>query len=201
MYAVADMQDEAWDAPACVAQVRAGDEDAARTLMQRLHPLVLKLVRAHLPRRTSEEDLVQTVFMKIFSRLDTFSGTVPLEHWVARVAVNACLNQLDRERVRPELRWADLSEEQEEVLTNLAQSNDELPGTQSHAARELVSKLLERLGPEDRLVVTLLHLEERSVEEISHVTGWSQGMIKVRAFRARHRMRKLLNHLQKERLP
>ncbi|MHB9008257.1 MAG: RNA polymerase sigma factor, partial [Limisphaerales bacterium] len=106
------MQDEVWDAADCIARVRAGDEDAARTMLQRLYPLVLKLVRAHLPRRCSEEDLVQSVFLKVFSKLGTFSGTVPLEHWVSRIAVNTCFNELDRERVRPELRWEDLSEEE-----------------------------------------------------------------------------------------
>lgn len=192
------MQDLAWDAPECLARVRSGDEAAARALMHQLYPLVIKLVRSHLPRRTSEEDLVQTVFMKIFSKLDTFSGTVPLEHWVSRVTVNTCLNQLDRERVRPELRWADLKEEEEEVLKNLARSEDELPGSESSAAREVVAKLLASLGPEDRLVITLLHLEERTVEEIARLTGWSQGMVKVRAFRARQRMKKQLQLLWKE---
>ena len=63
-------RDDEFDMPTCIRQVRAGDENAARTLMDRLYPLVLKLVRAYLPRRTAEEDLVQTVFMKIFTNLD-----------------------------------------------------------------------------------------------------------------------------------
>ncbi|MHB1307878.1 MAG: RNA polymerase sigma factor [Limisphaerales bacterium] len=197
VYALPTMQDEVWDAADCIARVRAGDEDAARTMLQRLYPLVLKLVRAHLPRRCSEEDLVQSVFLKVFSKLGTFSGTVPLEHWVSRIAVNTCFNELDRERVRPELRWADLSEEEEQVLGNLARAEDELPGDQSHAARELVKKLVEDLDPADRLLVTLLHLEERSVEEVSQMTGWNRGVVKVRAFRARQRMKKRLQRLLK----
>jgi RNA polymerase sigma-70 factor (ECF subfamily) len=80
------MPDEGWDGLACVERVRAGDEDAARALMHRLHPLVLKLVRAHRPHRTSEEDLTQSVFMKVFAKLDQFAGSVPLEHWEARVS-------------------------------------------------------------------------------------------------------------------
>jgi len=63
-----------------------------------LYPLVLKLVRAHLPRRAAEEDLVQTVFMKVFAKLDDYAGAVPLEHWVSRIAVNTCINQLRAER-------------------------------------------------------------------------------------------------------
>src|SRR3954464_4751999 len=73
--------EDAFDVPACLDRVRQGDDDAARDLMQHLYPLVIKLVRAYLPRRTAEEDLIQTVFMKIFARLDQYSGLVPIERW------------------------------------------------------------------------------------------------------------------------
>ncbi len=192
------MQESGWDARACVSKVRQGDEDAARALVDQLHPLVLKLVRAHLPRRTGEDDLLQTVFMKIFAKLDQFSGAVPLEHWVSRITVNTCINALQRERVRPELRWADLSEEEEHVVQALAARDEDLPAAQHLAARELVEKLLERLGPEDRLVVTLLHLEGRSVEEVRQQTGWSTPLVKVRAFRARQKLKKHLKTLLQE---
>jgi RNA polymerase sigma-70 factor (ECF subfamily) len=178
------------DPVALVAQVRAGDDEAASALVRHLSPLVLKIVRSHLPRRTSEEDLTQAVFMKIFAKLDQFSGRVPLEHWVARVAVNTCLNQLDRERARPELRLADLSEEEEQVVQTLAATEAEIEPGHHLAARELVEKLLGRLGPDDRLVLTLLHLEGRSVAETRELTGWSETGIKVRAFRARRKLRK-----------
>ena len=192
---------ENWDARACIRMVRQGDEEAARALMHQLYPLVIKLVRAHLPRRTSEEDLVQTVFMKVFSRLEQFSGTVPLEHWVSRIAVNACLTQLQHERVRPELRWADLSEEEEHVAQALAATNADLPASHHVASRELVDKLLARLNPEDRLVITLLYLEGRSVEEVREATGWSRPLVKVRAFRARQKLRKQLQTLLQEHRP
>jgi RNA polymerase sigma-70 factor (ECF subfamily) len=60
-------------------------------------------------------------------------------------------------------------------------------------AKKLVSELIAQLSPEDRLVITLLHLEEKSVEEIHALTGWSRSAIKVRAFRARAKMKKMLN--------
>src|SRR5688500_18768466 len=114
------------DLAACLERVRQRDEDAAGLLMRHLYPLVIKLVRAHLPRRTAEEDLVQIVFMKMFANLDQYSGAVPLEHWVSRIAVNTCINHLKAEQVRPELRWADLSEEQSEVIRELTATSDEL---------------------------------------------------------------------------
>lgn len=195
------MEEPALDVAACVGRVRAGDEAAARALLQHLHPLVTKIVRSHLPRRTSEEDLMQAVFIKVFTRLDQFRGEVPLEHWVSRVAVNTCLSELGREKVRPELRHADLSEEEEAVLNNLAGQSDDLPPEQSLASRELVNKMLERLNAEDRLVITLLHLEGRSVEEVRRVTGWSVPLVKVRAFRARQKMKKHLEQLLREERP
>ncbi|MCI0540810.1 MAG: sigma-70 family RNA polymerase sigma factor [Verrucomicrobiales bacterium] len=178
--------DEAW-----IARVRAGDEDAARALIEHLYPTVLKLVRCRLPRRTSEEDLAQTVFAKVFSKLDQFSGNVPLEHWVSRIAVNTCFNQLRYELVRPEVRMSDLSRDEEAIVQQLASTDDDLPGSCSDAAQELVEKLLARLNPDERLVITLLHIEERSVKEICDRTGWTNTLVKVRAFRARRKMRKL----------
>lgn len=174
-----------------IARVLQGDEDAARSLVQRLYPTVIKSVRYHLPRRTSEEDLVQAVFLKVFKNLSQYSGLVPLEHWISRIAVNTCINQLKHEHVRPEWRMSDLSEDQETVVQQLASTHDALPEDQSAVARELVEALLARLKPAERLVIRLLHLEERSVKEVSLLTGWSVSLVKVRAFRARNRMRGL----------
>ena len=185
------------DVAACVRRVRRRDEDAARQLLNHLYPLVIKLIRAHLPRRTSEEDLAQMVFMKIFSNLGQYSGSVPLEHWVSRIAINTCLNQLRVEKVRPELRWSDLSEEESHVIQTLASMQADLRPTEQFASRDLVDRLLEMLTPSDRLVIHLLHIEERSVEEVQQITGWNRSVIKVRAFRARQKMKKHLATLLK----
>ena len=178
-----------------IERVQGGDEDAARAMVRRLYPTIVKSVRYHLPKRTGEEDLVQAVFMKIFKNLGQYSGLVPLEHWVSRIAINTCINQLKHERVRPELRMSDLSEEAEAVVEHLASSEEGLPNEQSAAAREVVELLLARLKPEEQLVLRLVHLEERSVAEISRRTGWSISLVKVRAFRARKRMRAVWQEL------
>ena len=107
------MEEQELDVPACLILVRQGDDDAARAGAP-LVPAGLKLVRAHRPKREGEEeDMVQMVFVKMFAKLDQFSATVPLSHWVSRIAVNTCLNQIASEKARPELRYADLSEEEE----------------------------------------------------------------------------------------
>ena len=171
------------------------DEEAARELVRRLYPLVAKMVRSHRPRRTSEEDLCQMIFIKIFQKLSQFSGKVPLEHWVSRIAVNTCLSQIESERVRPELRHADLSEEEEAVVKNLAVSAEELAPDHQLASRQLVEHLLEFLKPVERLVIDLLYLQGRSVEEIHKMTGLGTAAIKVRAFRARQKMKAQLTKL------
>src|SRR5213080_2856830 len=165
------------------------DDEAARELVRRLYPLVAKMVRSHRPRRTSEEDLCQMIFIKVFQKLSQFSGKVPLEHWVSRIAVNTCLSQIEAEKVRPELRHADLSEEEQAVVENLASSSSELAPDQRFASRELVEHLLSALKPVERLAIDLLYLQGRSVEEIRKITGWSAALVKVRAFRARQKMK------------
>jgi len=134
------------------------------------------------------------IFIKIFRKLNQFSGNVPLEHWVSRVAVNTCLSQIESERVRPELRHADLSEEEQAVVENLAASSEELAPDRQLGSRQLVEHLLEMLKPAERLVIDLLYLQGRSVEEIHQITGLGVAAIKVRAFRARQKMKA---HLEK----
>src|SRR3954447_22695805 len=114
------------DVAALVAGALRDDEEAARELVRRLYPLVAKLVRSHRPARAAEEDLCQMIFIKIFQNLEQYSGAVPLEHWVSRIAINTCLNQIAKEKARPELRRADLSEEQAAVVDQLSSSTDEL---------------------------------------------------------------------------
>jgi RNA polymerase sigma-70 factor (ECF subfamily) len=178
-----------------VAATLRHDETAARELVRNLYPLVAKLVRAHRPVRSAEEDLCQMIFIKVLQNLSQFSGKVPLEHWVSRIAINTCINQIQAEKARPELREADLSEEQNAVVRNLAASTDELAPDQSFASRQLVEHLMNALNPAERLVIDLLYLQQRSVAEIRNVTGWSGALVKVRAFRARQKMKQLLSNM------
>ncbi len=183
---------ETSDVPACLDRVRQGDGDAARALVEHLYPLVLKIVRAHRPRRAAEEDLAQETFMKIFTRIDQYQGRagVPFEHWVSRVAVTTCLDALRAEKRRPEWRWADLGEGERAWLEYFLGEQAAITPQDDAAAREVVEVLLGFLSPDDRLVLTLLDLEERSAAEVSQLTGWGHSAVKVRAFRARQKLRK-----------
>jgi len=186
------------DASALVTAALRHDDEAARELVRRLYPLVAKMVRTHRPRRTAEEDLCQMIFIKMFQNLHQFSGKVPLEHWVSRIAINTCLNQIQSEKIRPEVRHADLSEEEVAVVQKLAASADELGPDKQFASRQLVEHLLQALKPAERLVMDLLYLQGRSVAEIKEITGWSAALVKVRAFRARQKMKQHLERMSPE---
>jgi RNA polymerase sigma-70 factor (ECF subfamily) len=182
----------------CLARGRNGDEGAILELFHYMYPHVTKLVRANLPARESAEDLVQQVCIKVMKNLNQFSGKVPFLHWVSRIAVNTCLNQIRHERHRPEIRLADLSEEEAVVVEHLAVSTDDLDSSQKVAAKELVDKLLAGLRPADRLLMRLMYLEGHHVEEISGLTGWNVSLVKVRAYRARMQLRRRYALLMKE---
>lgn len=186
------------DLRALAEAARAHDDDAARALVRALYPLVAKVVRSHRPRRTLEEDLCQMIFIRMFQNLGQFSGKVPLEHWVSRIAVNTCLNQIAVEKVRPELRHADLSEEEVAVIERLATSSDELAPDAHFASRQLVEHLLEGLNPAERMVIDLMYLQGKSVKDIKEVTGWSVPLVKVRAFRARQKLKQQLEKLSRK---
>lgn len=191
-----EQAEAAFDLAGCLDRVRQRDQAAARELVEHLYPLVIRIVRAHRPRRVAEEDLAQDVFLKMFTRLAQYQGNVPFPHWVSRIAVTTCIDQLRAQKRRPELRWADLSETEAQVLDHaLTDTRDETPGD-SLAARELVQKLLGQLKPEDQTVLRLLDLEQKSIAEISRLTGWGVSLIKVRAFRARRKLQKLFQDLQ-----
>jgi RNA polymerase sigma-70 factor (ECF subfamily) len=189
--------DLSFDLPGCLARVRQRDQVAARELVDHLYPLVIRIVRSHLPRRVAEEDLAQDIFLKMFTRLDQYQGHVPFPHWVSRIAVTTCIDQLRAQKRRPEFRWADLSEKEAEVLDKVMTDEGAVGAGEALAARELVNKLLGQLKPEDQMIIRLLDLEQKSMIEVSAHTGWNIPLIKVRAFRARRKLRKLFEALER----
>lgn len=195
---------DAFDVQACIVRVRSGDERASTALVGHLHPLVRRLVRNHLPRRDAEEDLVQQSLIKVFQKLEAYQPRegFPFEHWVSRLTVRTCLDALRAERSRPEWRMADLGEGETEWLDFLLNRHAETPRHSEAAdARAIVGRLLAQLSPPDRLVLTLLDLEQRSTLEISQMTGWTRPMVKMRAMRARMKLRQVAQRIMKTEFP
>lgn len=188
---------ESFDVRDCLQRVRAGDMASAHALIGHLHPLVRRMVRNHLPRRESEEDLMQNVFLKLLQKLDSYEERqgIPFEHWVSRLTVRTCLDALRAEKARPEWRMADLSDGETEWLDYLLNRQAEQPSDHAADAGAVVTRLLALLSPPDRLVLTLLDLEERSTQEIAQMTGWTRPMVKMRAMRARHKLRLIAREL------
>jgi RNA polymerase sigma-70 factor (ECF subfamily) len=178
-----------------VNETRNGSETAARQLVDLLYPTILRIVRNHLPRREQEEDLTQEVFLRVFSRLHQYRENVPLVHWVSRIAVNTCIDQLRKQKHRPEFRWSDFSEEQQAVLNNLVGTTGTEPGISPEDAREVLHRLMLHLNANERIVVQWLYLEEKTVAEICDLTGWKSSKVKVTAFRARQKLSAALQRL------
>jgi RNA polymerase sigma-70 factor, ECF subfamily len=175
-----------------VREVQDGCAVAAERLIRHLQPLVGRLVRRHLPRREAEEDLAQDVFIKLFEKLHLYTAQsgIPFEHWASRLTVRTCLDALRREKARPEWRLADLTQGEADWWAFLADQATPTPDSSLGAdAHALVERLLSELPPADRLVLTLLDLEERSTREISEITGWTRPGVKMRAMRARLRLK------------
>jgi RNA polymerase sigma-70 factor, ECF subfamily len=180
-----------------LARVREHDEAASRALAERLYPLVSRVVRANLPRRDEPEDLMQEVFLKMFSKLEQFRGEVPFEHWVSRIALTTCLDQLRRQKVRPELRWADMSEEAQLLLESVTAA-EEPSDADAPQALELLNRLLDQLPATDAWLLRQVELEQKTLAEVCTETGWNGGAARVRLFRARHRLQKQFRQLEKK---
>jgi RNA polymerase sigma factor (sigma-70 family) len=174
---------------------RAGDESAGEELIRGLYPIISKIVRLHLPRRDDESDLFQEILMKTFSRLHQYKGEAPLTHWVSRLALTTCLDRLRAQKVRPEVRWADLTPAEEEVFDTAWLEGRSKDAGNAIEARDLVDKILSGLPPQDRSLILMIDLEGHSLEEISRLTGWGVSKIKMRLFRIRTHLRKQIQQL------
>ena len=136
--------------------------------------------------------------MKAFTQLKSFEGRGSLEGWLTRIATNTCLNMVRASNRRPEMTASELSEEQNQwVGQRLASLAGETHRSAENklVAADLADRLLEVLTPEDRLAVTLIDGEGASIKEVADTTGWSESKVKVRAFRARKRLREAMEKL------
>lgn len=180
-----------------VARILDGDIALGDELVERLRPVVSRIVRGRITSQSDERDLAQSVFLNVFASLDQYSGTAPLEHWVARIAVNVCLHQYRHEKRRPEVRRADLSQEHDELLDSLADTDAEVSPDKQFAANELVAILLEQLSGKERLIMSLLYLDGLSLSDVAAQTGMSNLALRLVTFRARRKMQNGFQKLQK----
>jgi len=180
-----------------IAAVLNGDAASFEPLIVKYQPRVFATARRYARRESEVEDIVQEVFIKAFQKLESFRGEAPFEHWLMRLAVRTCYDFLRSHQRNRETPFTELTEPESDWLDRFVVQPD-TASEDAQAARQLVEKVLTRLSPPGRLVITLLEIEERSVKEIAQITGWSVPLVKVRAFRARAEMRKILARMAKE---
>jgi len=180
-----------------IAAVLKGDAASFEPLVAKYSPRVFATARRYARRESEVEDIVQEVWLKAFQKLAGFRGEAPFEHWLMRLAVRTCYDFLRSHQRNRETTFSELSEPETDWLERFV-SDQETASESADAARLLIDRLLEQLSPPARLIITLLEIEDRSVKEIAQLTGWSVPLVKVRAFRARAEMRKLLAKMAKE---
>jgi RNA polymerase sigma-70 factor (ECF subfamily) len=180
---------------ALLDRVRQRDEPAARELVDQLYPVIAPVVYANLPRREDPGDLMQDIFLKVFSRLEQYRGEVPLAHWVRRIALTTCFDRLRRQKVRPEFLWNDLPENEQAALA-AAHAPDHSPDPDATDALDLLNRLLERLPAQEAWLLRRVELEGRNIAEVCDETGWNSGAARVRLFRARLKLKKEFRKLE-----
>ena len=178
-----------------------GDEAAFAEIVRRYSPRVFSVASRFFRQRSSVEEAAQEVFLKAFTQLKSFEGRGSMEGWLTRIATNTCLNMLRSAKRRPELTVSDLTEDENKWLD---QQVSEVGGVrqptveESFIAADLADRVLDVLPAEDQLALMMIDGEDASVKEVAEATGWSESKVKVRAFRARKKLReameKLLSH-------
>ena len=157
-----------------------GDDEAFAELVRRHKSRVFGIAGRFARNDHELDDICQDVFIRAYHNLGKFRGDAPFEHWLARIAVRTCYDALRKtRRDRNNVSLDDIEVGAEDNVS-------------AERAREVLDFALARLSGEERLVITLLELEEKSVGEIAGLTGWSESNVKVRAHRARNALKRIL---------
>jgi len=172
-----------------IRDVLAGKDGAFVQLVERYRRKVFALAARFARDRDELDDICQDIFIKIYENLDKFRRDAPFEHWMSRIAVRTCYDVLRKRRKEKGNIPLD------DIHYQIAADSGEDFMAAEHA-RTILEKGMAELKPEERLVITLLELEEKAVKEVAQLTGWSETNVKVRAFRARQKLKRFLekNH-------
>jgi RNA polymerase sigma-70 factor (ECF subfamily) len=180
-----------------IAAVLQGDPARFEPLVKKYSPRIFATARRYARREDEVQDVVQEVWLKAYQKLGTFRGDAPFEHWLMRLAVHTCYDFLRAHQRNRESSFSELTEPEADWLDRFVADPDGAP-EDATAAKTLIDRILEQLSPPARMVITLLEIEDRSVKEIARLTGWSVPLVKVRAFRARAEMRKILARMARD---
>ena len=178
-------------------QAQDGDESAFAEIVRRYSPRVFSVASRFFRQRSLVEEAAQEVFLKAYTQLGSFEGRGSLEGWLTRIATNTCLNMVRSSKRRPEFSIADLTDDEQRWLEH--QPAGEGVGQQSVekslATADLADRLLAVLPPEDQQALLMIDGEDASIKEVAEATGWSESKVKIRAFRARRKLREAMEKL------
>lgn len=175
-----------------IREALAGNGEGYRQLVLRHQDRVFRILSRHEWDAEVVRELAQDTFLRAWQALDRFDGRVPFEHWLSRIATHVALSRARSRARRPETTWSALDPGAEAGLEQWSADG----GIEPPAARELLERALEALSPEERVVLVALELEEQPAREVARRLGWSVVRVRVRAFRARKKLRTALLELE-----
>lgn len=183
---------------ALVRRVQAQDEIAFREVVERYQAKVFSIIYGILRNRNDAEDIAQQVFAKIYFSIGNFDFRSSLLTWIYKITVNECYDYLRKKRVRKLVYESDFSSDDSLRMENSEPATDRTPAfDQRLAQHDLILKLLSKISEEDRSLILLKEVEGHSVEELSEMTGMNENTIKVKLFRARQKLMKAAQRLEK----
>ena len=173
--------------------VLAGDEYAFEQIFDRHKRTVARTAARYFQRPEQIEEIIQIAFAKAFFELPKFRGAheLSLPSWLGRIAANACLDLIRTLKRKPEDLQCELNTGEAETVVDLTASTG-VSSEESIISRDLSQKLLAHLSADDRALLQMLYVEEMSVAQIADLLDWSVSKVKIRAWRARHSLRKVL---------
>ncbi len=182
-----------------VRRVQAGDEIAFREIVERYQAKVFSIIYGILRNRNDAEDIAQQVFAKIYFSIGNFDFRSSLLTWIYKITVNECYDYLRKKRVRKLVYESDFSEDEARLMENTERSTDRAkPIDKTLAQRDLIMKLLDKISDEERTLLLLKEVEGHSVEELAGMTGMNQNTIKVKLFRARQKLLKAAQRIDRK---
>ncbi len=166
-----------------IGQVLGGDQSAYSALVDKHKEMVFTIAVKILRHREEAEEVAQDVFLKAFKALSSFKGDAKFSTWLYRIAYNTAISQSRRKK--PVFSAID-----DEMIDNY--TTDAIGKSVNELGREeqitAVNKVMEKLPKEENLLLTLFYKNEKSIEDISEITGYSQSNVKVKLYRIRKRM-------------
>ena len=173
-----------------VSLARKGNEHACEELIDILYPVLEPIARKNLTLGEEKQDLLQEIFMKIFTKIHQYAGEKPFDHWASKIAVNTCYDRLRKKKIRPELIYGERAV-QTAIKPKLSYSRRNR-STENELIEELIQELLSTLNEQERTVVRLMELKE-----VCQLTGWSESKVKVTKMRARKKLQLAMINLEK----